>query len=163
MRIRHARPGDLQSVVDIYNSTIASRQVTADLEPASPESKSQWFHAHHPASFPLWIAEKDETIIAWMSLEPFKTRAAYRHTAEVSIYIHPDYRQKGLGVILLQYVIDQCPALQIKTLLGYIFGHNTPSIRLFEKFGFTTWAHFPRIAELDGVERDLVILGKRIG
>jgi phosphinothricin acetyltransferase len=62
----------------------------------------------------------------------------------------------------LQYVIDQCDKLGIKTLLGYIFAHNEPSLKLFASFGFTEWANLPNIAVLDGVERSLVILGKRV-
>ena len=48
-------------------------------------------------------------------------------------------------------------------LLGFIFAHNEPSLRLFEKLGFARWGCLPRVAELDGVERDLVIVGLRIG
>ncbi|MDP4105019.1 MAG: N-acetyltransferase, partial [Bacillota bacterium] len=55
-----------------------------------------------------------------------------------------------------------CPMLHVKTLLGFIFGHNEPSLKLFSKFGFVKWAHLPKVAELDGIERDLIILGKRV-
>ena len=47
-------------------------------------------------------------------------------------------------------------------MLGFIFGHNEPSLRLFRGFGFADWGTLPRVAVLDGVERDLVILGKRL-
>jgi len=47
-------------------------------------------------------------------------------------------------------------------LLGFIFGHNAPSLGLFAKYGFSTWAHLPKVANLDGIERDLIILGKRV-
>jgi phosphinothricin acetyltransferase len=50
----------------------------------------------------------------------------------------------------------------VHTLLGFIFGHNQPSLGLFGKYGFEKWAHFPRVANLDGIERDLIILGKRV-
>ncbi|MEP6686317.1 MAG: N-acetyltransferase, partial [Verrucomicrobiota bacterium] len=51
------------------------------------------------------------------------------------------------------------PRLGLKTLLGFIFAHNDASLRLFEKFGFHRWGVLPRVAELDGVERDLIIVG----
>ncbi len=47
-------------------------------------------------------------------------------------------------------------------MLGFIFGHNEPSLRLFQRFEFETWGTLPRVAVLDGVERDLVILGRRL-
>ncbi len=50
----------------------------------------------------------------------------------------------------------------MKTLLGFIFGHNTASLALFARFGFARWGELPRVAALDGIERDLVIVGLRI-
>src|SRR6266581_575295 len=49
------------------------------------------------------------------------------------------------------------------TLLGFIFGHNEPSLALFRRFGFLRWGELPKVAALDGVERDLIIVGRRIG
>ena len=58
--------------------------------------------------------------------------------------------------------VERAPALDLRTLVGLIFGHNAASLRLFESFGFERWAHLPRVAELDGVERDLVIVGRGV-
>jgi L-amino acid N-acyltransferase YncA len=160
--IRDAEITDLPIIVDIYNSTIAGRMVTADLEPVSVESRSQWFNEHSPSFRPLWVVESQGTICGWVSFQSFYGRPAYNGTAEISIYIHQEFRGKKLGKFLIQKAIDACPALEIKTLLGFIFGHNEPSIKLFNSFGFEKWAHLPNIAELDGIERDLLILGKRI-
>lgn len=160
--IRDANISDLKTIVDIYNTTIASRMVTADLEPITEENRVQWFHDHSPTFRPLWVVEDQGSICAWVSFQSFYGRPAYHATAEISIYIHPDFRGRKLGKYLIQKSIDACPSLNIKTLLGFIFGHNEPSIKLFTSFGFEKWAHLPNIAELDGVERDLLIFGKRI-
>ncbi|MFP5113160.1 GNAT family N-acetyltransferase [Bacillaceae bacterium C204] len=160
--IRDANRSDLKTIVDIYNTTIASRMVTADLEPITEENRVQWFNDHSPAFRPLWVVEDQGSICAWVSFQSFYGRPAYHATAEISIYIHPDFRGRKLGKYLIQKAIDACPSLNIKTLLGFIFGHNEPSIKLFTNFGFEKWAHLPNVAELDGVERDLLILGKRI-
>ncbi|MDR6123825.1 L-amino acid N-acyltransferase YncA [Bacillus sp. SLBN-46] len=160
--IRDAEIRDLPIIVDIYNSTIAGRMVTADLEPVTVESRTPWFHEHSPSFRPLWVVESQGSICGWVSYQSFYGRPAYNGTAEISIYIHQDFRGKKLGKFLIQKAIDACPALEIKTLLGFIFGHNEPSIKLFNSFGFEKWAHLPKIAELDGIERDLLILGRRI-
>lgn len=160
--IRDARLTDLPAIVDIYNTTISGRMVTADTEPIGVENRLQWFHDHSPAFRPLWVVKDQDEICAWLSFQSFYGRPAYNATAEISIYIHPDYRGKKLGKYLIQRAIDACPELKIKTLLGFIFAHNDPSLKLFLSFGFEKWAHLPKVAELDGVERDLVILGKRI-
>ncbi|WML39326.1 N-acetyltransferase family protein [Neobacillus sp. OS1-2] len=160
--IRDAELHDMPKIIDIYNSTIASRMVTADLEPVSVESRMNWFNDHSPTFRPLWVVEMDGSICGWVSFQSFYGRPAYHATAEISIYIDQDFRGKKLGKFLIQKAIDACPKLEIKTLLGFIFGHNEPSIHLFHRFGFEKWAHLPNVAELDGIERDLLILGKRI-
>jgi phosphinothricin acetyltransferase len=63
---------------------------------------------------------------------------------------------------LVEEAITRGPELGLKTLTAGAFTHNEPSIRLFEAFGFKRWAHFPRVAELDGVERDVVVMGLRL-
>jgi phosphinothricin acetyltransferase len=165
---RLARRDDLPVIVDIYNSTIASREVTADTEPVSVASREAWFNDHTPERRPLWtIHDATDTsdnapVIGWMSYSNFYGRPAYSGTAELSIYIDEAWRGKGIGKYCLEQAIAFAPAIQVHTLLGFIFGHNAPSLALFRKFGFDTWAHFPRVANLDGVERDLIILGKRV-
>ena len=159
---RPARLEDLEAITAIYNSTIPTRMVTADTEPVTTESRKNWFYEHHPDKRPLWVMEKDNRIVGWLSFQSFYGRPAYDATAEISIYIHYDYRKSGLGKRFLQFAIDQAPNIKVDTLLGFIFGHNTPSLQLFRQFGFEIWAQLPRIARLDGVERDLLIVGKRI-
>lgn len=162
MRIRNATIEDLPAIVAIYNSTVPSRMVTADTEPVSVASREKWFHEHSPERRPLWVAEEQGQVLGWISLSSFYGRPAYNGTCEVSLYLAPDQRRKGLGTKLLQHCIDFAPAVGVLTLLGFIFGHNEPSLELFKKFGFERWGHFPRVAVLDGVERDLVILGLRL-
>jgi len=163
-RHRIATLDDLPTIVAIYNSTIASREVTADTEPVSVESRLPWFHDHQPGRRPLWVIEEVDRdgIIGWISYSNFYGRPAYSGTAEVSIYIDEAWRGKGVGRYALQEAIDFAPQVDVHTVLGFIFGHNKPSLSLFEKFGFETWANLPRVANLDGIERDLIILGKRV-
>ena len=162
MNFRHATIDDLPTIVEIYNSTVASRMVTADTSPVKVEQKKKWFEEHTKDKRPLWIIEADGSILGWISFQSFYGRPAYNSTCEVSIYIHESARGKGIGKKALQFAIDNCDQLDVKTLLGFIFEHNVPSIGLFKAFGFEQWALLPRVAELDGVERSLVIFGKRV-
>jgi L-amino acid N-acyltransferase YncA len=160
---RDATRTDLKTIVDIYNSTIASRMVTADTEPVSIESKVDWLDEHKPDQRPLWVVEdSNKKIIGWVSFQSFYGRPAYNATAEISIYLDESQRGKGLGGQILQYSMTEARQFGIHTLLGFIFAHNEPSLRLFRRFGFEDWATLPNIAVLDGTERSLKILGKRI-
>lgn len=162
---RLARQEDLPLIVAIYNSTVASREVTADTEPVTVASRQQWFDEHQPNRRPLWVIHETgrDEVLGWMSYSNFYGRPAYAGTAEISIYIDEAWRGKGVGRYCLEQAILFAPRISVHTLLGFIFGHNKPSLALFEKFGFDTWANLPRVANLDGVERDLIILGKRVG
>ena len=162
MRIRDAAEADLPAIVAIYNSIIPGRMVTADLDPVTPASRLPWLQAHHPDRRPVWVAEEEGQIVGWLSFDTFYPRAAYDGTAMIAIYIAEEHRRSGLGQKLLARAIQEAPRLGVHTLLGYIFAHNEPSLRFFTKFGFARWAHLPRVANLDGVERDLVILGLRL-
>ena len=163
MNIRPAIENDLPAIVDIYNSTVPSRMVTADTTPVTVESQLTWFREHNPNNRPIWVVEDGNIILGWLSFSSFYNRPAYNSTTEVSIYIAEEYRGKGIGKTLLTKAIEESPELGIKTLLGFIFGHNEPSLQLFLKFNFERWGFLPKVAVLDGKERDLIILGLRVG
>lgn len=164
LHLRDAQLNDLAEIVRIYNSTIAGRMVTADTEPVTTASRERWFHEHSADFRPLWVLQngENEGICGWLSFQSFYGRPAYNATAEVSIYVDEAYRGQGIGRFLMERALEESPKLGLKSLLGFIFGHNEPSLQLFRKFGFTNWAHLPGVAELDGIERDLIILGKRV-
>ncbi len=136
--------------------------VTADTEAVTVQSRMRWFEEHTPGKRPLWVAEVEDTIIGWISFQSFYGRPAYDATAEISIYLDETARGKGFGAKILQHALENSAALEIKTLLGFIFSHNQPSLKLFRKFGFEDWALLPDIAVLDGIERSLSIVGKRL-
>jgi L-amino acid N-acyltransferase YncA len=150
---------DLTRIVEIYNATIPSRQVTADLEPVTVESRMQWFDDHQPESRPLWVLEANNQVVAWLSFSSFYGRPAYCHTAEISLYVDESVRRSGVGTYLLREAIAHAPQLNVNRLLAFIFGHNMPSLVLFEKQGFECWGGLPGVAVLDGVQKDLLILG----
>jgi len=162
MTIRDAVAADLPAIVRIYNAAIPARMATADTEPVAVASRRTWFAEHDARSRPLWVASVDDAIVGWLSFQSFYGRPAYRATAEVSVYVAPDSRRAGVGRRLLSRAIDAGPGLGLRTLLGFIFGHNEPSLALFEAHGFRRWGLLPRVAELEGAERDLVIVGRRL-
>ena len=159
---RLARREDLAQIVAIYNATISSHMVTADTKPVTVDSRVHWFEQHNPQTRPLWVLEQGAHVTAWLSFSDFYGRPAYRKTAELSVYVHNAYRRRGLARYLLQQALQHAPTLQLDTLLGFIFGHNLPSLKLFTQFGFATWGQLPAVALLDNIERDLLIVGRRV-
>jgi phosphinothricin acetyltransferase len=159
---RTAQAADLPAIVAIYNATIASRLATADLEPVSVASRERWFADHQKPHRPLWVHERGGEIAAWLSLGSFYGRPAYDGTAELSVYVHERHRRHGIAAAFIAEARRAAPGLGIHTLLGFSFGHNAPSLALFERAGYTRWGTLPRVAVLDGRECDLVLLGLRV-
>lgn len=162
-KIRDATESDLATIVNIYNASIPSRIATGDLNPITVESRLKWFYEHSPHHRPLWVMEIDDTIAGWLGFQSFYYgRAAYDKTAEISLYICPNYQRQGIGKKLLKQAIEKAPSLDLNTLLGFIFAHNQPSLNLFIKHQFQQWGYLPKVAELDGMERDIIIVGRTL-
>ncbi len=163
LTFNYATIDDLLFIVAVYNSTIKGRMVTADTEEVTVESRIGWFTAHNRQTRPLFIVNDNDKQVGWLSYQDFYGRPAYNATAEISIYIEEQYRGKGYGRKILQYIIDTAEEYGIKTLLGFVFSHNAPSLKLFYSMGFTDFGNLKNIAVLDGIERSLTIVGKRVG
>jgi len=145
MTTRLATIEDLPAIVAIYNETIASRMVTADTEEVSVQSKREWFNSHTDKR-PIYVYCENDQVLAWLSYKSFYGRPAYDGTVEMSIYI-TKAAAKQLG---------------IDVLLGFIFSHNLPSIKLFKHFGFSVWGELPNIAVMDNTRYSLTIFGKHL-
>jgi L-amino acid N-acyltransferase YncA len=160
--IRDATAVDLPAVIDIYNAAIATRLATAQLQAVTVESRRSWLSDHSPDQYPFWVLETNGQVVGWLTFKSFLPRCAYRGTAELSVYVHEQFRRRGIARKLLESAIATAPRLEITALVGLIFAHNEPSTRLFAELGFTRWGLLPRVARMDEVERDLTIMGRHI-
>ncbi|MEY2548163.1 MAG: hypothetical protein QOD64_745 [Verrucomicrobiota bacterium] len=162
MIIRDAAEADLPAIIEIYNAATATRTSTARFDPVSVEERLPWFREHSPDEFPLWVTEMDGEIAGWLSFHEFIRRPAYRGAVEISIYVHENFRRRGIGHALLQKAIADGPRLKVRALLGYVLGHNEASLAMFESAGFERWGRLPRLARFENAERDLVIVGRHV-
>ena len=158
--IRDALERDLSAIADIYNAAIATRSATAQVEPVTVEQARDWLKEHSTDRFPLWVGEIAGQIAGYLGFKPFLPRCAYRGTAELSVYVDEELRGRGVASKLLEEALLRAPSLGINALVGLIFAQNEASLRLFERFGFERWGLLPRVARVEGVERDLVIVGR---
>ena len=163
MTPRRARQDDLAEIVAIYNSTVASGQSTADLQPVRIEQRQAWFDAHRQPHRPLYVwRDGQQNMTAWASFSDYYPREAYRISAEISMYIHESYRGRGLGREILAFMLALAPDLGVRNVLAVIFAHNAASLHLFERFGFETWGRLPAVCEMPKRTADVLILGKAL-
>jgi L-amino acid N-acyltransferase YncA len=162
MKIRDAVEADLPAIIDIYNAAVATRMSTAQLEPVTIESRRHWLNDHPPDRHPFWVLECEGAIAGWLTFKEFIPRCAYQGTAELSVYVDEKFRRRGIARCLLEEAIARAPSLGINAVIGLIFAHNEPSLKLFDQLGFQRWGLLPRVARLDGLERDLTIMGRHL-
>lgn len=162
MPIRHALAADLPAVVAIYNASIPGRMATADTEPVTVAEREEWFRGFDPGKRPLWVYEHEGAIVGWLGLRSYYGRPAYHRTVESAVYVDPGHRRRGIAHDLLENALREAPALGIRNVLAFVLVHNQPSVTLFELHGFQRWGLLPRVCEMDGVERDVLVLGRRL-
>ena len=97
MLIRTAEIQDLPALLEIYNYEVVNGTATFDTEPKTLEQREEWFYAHNIDNYPLIVAEMDGQAVGYASLSQFRPKDAYRTTVELSIYIAPQYRGRGIA------------------------------------------------------------------
>jgi L-amino acid N-acyltransferase YncA len=135
MGIRAATEADQQAILAIYNDAVANTTATFDLVPRSLDEQQAWFAEHVPPHPAIVWAEAGE-VLGWGSISSYASRPAYRFTGEVSVYVAPGARRRGIGEALLRELVVLGGRHGLHLLLGRITEENEPSVRLAEKTGF---------------------------
>ncbi len=156
MQIRYLTEADWPTVKLIYESGLATGIATFQTEAPNWE---HWDKGHLGHSR-LVILDADQ-VFGWAALSPVSSRAVYRGVAEVSIYLAPDSRGKGIGLSLLQALIEESEKNGMWTLQAGIFEVNLASIRLHEKAGFRMVGYREHIGQLYGRWHNTVLMERR--
>lgn len=137
MEIRKARQEDLPELLAIYNYEVRCGVATLDLEEKSLREWQAWFDAHQSADHPIFAAVSDGSVAGYVSLSPYREKEAYKSTAELSIYIAPQYRGRGIASSLMEYILAYAKENQtLHTIVSVITSGNATSSHLHEKYGF---------------------------
>jgi len=163
MNFRSAEVADFPEIINIYNHAVDEKFATADTEHVTVDSRKEWFAQHSSQTYPIIVAEEKGKAVGWCSLSPHRPgRKALRTVAEISYYVHKDYRKKGVANKLIAQTIESAKKLGFKNLISILLDMNKTSIHILEKYGFEKWGHLPEVAEIDGVICGQFIYGKRI-
>lgn len=156
MEIRAMTPDDWGEVNRIYKEGIDTNQAT--FETGVPPW-DVWDKTYH--SFCRIVVENNGKIVGWAALMPVSRRPVYKGVAEVSIYIDKDTRGQGVGLALMNALIEQSEAAGIWSLYSSMFPENEASVALHEKCGFRKIGLRKRIAQHHGKWRDTLLMEKR--
>jgi L-amino acid N-acyltransferase YncA len=154
--IRPLDPSDWPAVHEIYAQGIATRAATFETEPPTWEQ----FDAGRLPGHRL-VAVEDGTVVGWAAVSPTSARECYAGVVEHSVYVAEEMRGRGIGLALLEALVESTEAGGIWTIQSSIFPENEASVRLHERAGFRVVGRRERIAKLDGAWRDTVLIERR--
>ncbi len=150
MLIRPASISDLPSLNNIYNIAVYEG-FTGHTIPVTDAERLAWFQTHLDSGYPVLIAEDNGIIKGWLSFSAYRPgRQAFKRTAEISYYIHADYRKKGIGSVLIEHAMKQAASYGYVNLLAIILENNIASIHLLENRGFNKWGVLTEVADYNG-------------
>ncbi|MGH7334206.1 MAG: arsinothricin resistance N-acetyltransferase ArsN1 family A [Candidatus Rokuibacteriota bacterium] len=155
--IRPAGLDDAEIICTIYNQGIEDRLATLETEQRTPAERREWLAARGPRH-PVFVTEVNGVVVGWASLNVFNARPAYRHVADVSVYVERSWRGRGVGRRLLAHLADVARALGYHKLVLAAFPFNQAGMALYERVGFRTVGTYCEQGQLDGRWVDVIVM-----
>lgn len=152
--VRDAEREDCADIATIYNEGIDDRIATFETVHRSEMDISGWIDGTHPTVVALYEGH----VAGFATSSPYSSRECYSGVAEFSVYVKREFRGNGLGISLMNGLIERCARKGIWKLVSRIFVENAVSRRLMQKAGFREVGIYRKHARLDGKWRDVVIV-----
>ena len=147
---------DMPAVLAIYEEGLATRNATFETKvPTTRQLRAKWIPGM------AWVAELGGEVVGWTAVMPISGRDCYVGVGETSVYVAEAARGRGVGKALLHTQVVEADRAGMWTLQTSIFPENRASLALHHSAGYRTLAVRTRIAQLDGVWRDTVLLERR--
>ena len=156
MQIRPMTAEDWPPVEAIYAEGIETRNATFETSPPSwSEFDAGRLEPHR------FVALDGGQVVGWAAVSPTSRRACYAGVVEHSVYVRADARGRGAGRALMETLLASTDAAGIWTVQSNVFPENEVTLGLHERLGFRVVGRRERIAQLDGVWRDTLLLERR--
>lgn len=149
MKIRPYAAGDETAISDIYNHYISHTTVTFEEQPLSPTQMRERIESYL-SSYPWFVCIVDGVVVGYSYASQFHPRAAYRHTAELTVYLRQGFERRGLGRQLYAPLIHHLETQGCHAMLAAIALPNEGSVGLHEALGFAKVAHFSQVGHKFG-------------
>ena len=153
--IRKIDYSDIELCLSIYNYEVEHGVATLDLEPRTLEEWHEWYNAHSDEQHPIIVGTIDDVVVGYASLSPYRLKDAFKSTVELSIYIHQNYRGRGVATRLMEYILEMAKAdTMIHNVVSVITAGNEGSTKLHNRFGFTYCGLTPEVGFKHGKYQD---------
>ncbi len=162
--IRPTTKEDIPQINDTLNKIISDSDYYLSSKHKTLEDTEEWFQEHQYSDYyTSFTALCGDDFAGWVSLSPFRKSDGYNTTAELSIYIHPEYYRKGIGSALMWKIEDYAKEKGLlHSIISVITANNTPSIELHKKHNYTTQGILKEIAFKNNRFHDVILMTKII-
>ena len=150
-----AEENDLETILDIYNFYIVTTTATFDHSKISREELLQRIFIGHEKYQTFLICYCNETA-GFCFLTQYRKKEAYDSTAEIGVYLKPEFTGKGVGKEAVAFLEKVAISKQIRVVLASISGENIASTKLFQRMGFEKCAHYREVGEKFGRFLDII-------
>lgn len=137
---------DLEALTDLYNHYVLETPITFDVEPFTPRERRPWLLSHgEDGPHRLMVARENATraadrvpgrLLGYATSSPFRPKAAYDTSVEVSVYLAPDAGGRGVGTLLYKRLFAELEGHDLHRAYAGIAAPNEASVQLHRRFGF---------------------------
>lgn len=159
LSLRPAVPADADAICAIYNQGIEDRIATLETRLRTPQEQREWLLSRN-TRHPVIVAECNDRIIGWGSLNSFNARPAYDYVADFSVYVERSHRGQGVGRQLLDRLTLLARELGYHKLVLAMFPTNATGLALYQRCGFREVGTYREQGMLDCKWVDVFIMEK---
>src|SRR5690606_7497993 len=151
----------LNKVTSIYNYYVKTSTAIFHLQKVTQQEMEQTLCLGHP-TYKSYLIYYNNRIAGFCYLGQFRKKEAYDISAEVTLYIKPEFIGKKIGIEVLSFMEKTAKELGLKNLVGVITSENTGSLKLFERCGYFKCGHLKNIGIKFGRALDVISYQKEI-
>lgn len=145
MLIRSAKPGDAAAIANILTHYILHTTISFQTNAIS-ENLMQQKMADIQPPYPFLVAvDSDGSVAGFAYAHPWRSYEAYNHTAETTVYLHPDFCNRGIGRTLMSELIEKCRVAGLHSLIACVTQDNAVSKRFHLSLGFVQVSHLRQV------------------
>ncbi|MGF6435498.1 N-acetyltransferase family protein [Kosakonia sp. 1610] len=158
MSIRYAVKEDCAAIAAIYNHAVINTAAIWNDQTVDADNRIAWFEARALLGYPVIVSEENGVVTGYASFGDWRAFDGFRHTVEHSVYVHPDHQGKGLGLALMERLIEEAKRIGKHVMVAGIEAQNQGSIHLHQKLGFTITGQMPQVGTKFGRWLDLTFM-----
>lgn len=155
--VRPATETDVPAITRIYNQGIVDRVATLETDERDEDERRAWLVSREERH-PVVMAERGGSVVGWGSLNSFNPRPAYRHVADISVYVEREARGTGVGRALLDRLVELAREIGYHKLVLATFPFNPAGQALYRRAGFREVGTYREQGQLDGRWVDVTMM-----